>query len=173
MTFKFSQDGYSEEAAVTGEFTGEDLNMDGVLSFDDGELSAFTASFSGNSLVDGFSLTLDDIAGFAFDLDGSNILGDGFDEGIITTSFFGSDPGAPGYVTGRGELGSFACSLFACGAVTADGTPDFTSGFVTTSEVDVPISPVPVPNSVWFMLSALVGLGVVHRARRPGAARSA
>lgn len=45
MSFQFEQDGYAGGAKVSGSFTGEDLNLDGLLSAN--ELSAFSAFWSG------------------------------------------------------------------------------------------------------------------------------
>ena len=61
--FTFVQAGFSDGAEVTGSFSGVDLDGNGQLSTFESELTAFEMSFSGNRLVDGFSLGLDDLFG--------------------------------------------------------------------------------------------------------------
>ncbi|NNM00184.1 MAG: autotransporter outer membrane beta-barrel domain-containing protein [Gammaproteobacteria bacterium] len=93
-TFTFSQGGFSEGAAINGSFSGEDLDGNGELS--QGELTAFAVTFSGNSIVPGFSLGLPDLFGLVYRLDGGP-LGDDLTGGIegigATGSNFGYEVG--------------------------------------------------------------------------------
>ncbi len=57
--FTFSQMGFEEEAVITGSFTGEDLNNDGILTFrrdsiETGEITSFNMNFSGNNITPAF-----------------------------------------------------------------------------------------------------------------------
>jgi hypothetical protein len=81
VDFSFSQAGFSEGAGVTGTFTGSDLDLDGQLSSFEGEILAFSMTFSGNSIVPTFSLGLVDLFGLVYDLDGGP-LGDGTTGGM-------------------------------------------------------------------------------------------
>lgn len=92
VSFDFFQGGYDEGAFISGSFSGEDLDTDGRLEWDPtpsvNELTAFSLSFSGNSLVAGFSLGLGDVMGFLYGLDGGP-LGDIAPVG--TEGFFAGD----------------------------------------------------------------------------------
>lgn len=78
-TFVLEQGGYTGGARLTGSFTGVDSNADGYIRFSDGELSAFSIHFSGNSEASAFTLGLADFGPpnlhfpgvFSYDLDGS------------------------------------------------------------------------------------------------------
>jgi hypothetical protein len=64
---------------VTGSFTAADVDGDGQIAFFVDtifeEVTAFAASFSGNSLVPAFTLEFDLLFGLVYDLDGD--IGDG------------------------------------------------------------------------------------------------
>jgi len=114
--FTFVQGGFSDGAQVTGSFSAADLDGNGQISSFEGELTAFEMSFSGNSVVDGFSLGLDDLFGLVYDLDGD--IGDGLDfdvEGIA--AFAGSFT----YAMGPGPF--FECDGGACGVVSQTPEP--------------------------------------------------
>ena len=88
IDFTFLQDGFTDGATVTGTFSGTDNDADGQLSSFVGEVTAFSMTFSGNALVPVFSLTLADLFGLVYDLNGGP-LGDGLDldiEGIRAES---------------------------------------------------------------------------------------
>jgi hypothetical protein len=105
-TFDFSVGGWDGGGLVTGSFAGADTDGDGQLSAFDGEVSAFSMSYSGGTIVGAFALSLGDLFGLVYDLDGGP-LGDGVAldiEGIGATSapiFFGIGPGPVG-VCGTG-----------------------------------------------------------------------
>jgi hypothetical protein len=74
--FSFSEDGFSDGASVTGTFSGTDLDSNGQISSQFGnEVTAFSMSFSGNSVVPAFSANLSGLIGFAYTLNGG-ALGD-------------------------------------------------------------------------------------------------
>ncbi|NND59238.1 MAG: VPLPA-CTERM sorting domain-containing protein [Gammaproteobacteria bacterium] len=162
-TYTFSQGGFDEGATVTGSFTGEDLDSDGqIVFFGDesrgpgAELTAFTLTFSGNSLVGGFTVGLSDLFGFVWTV-GSAFIGDdasGAAEGI------GVDNGLIAYYVGPGPAalcdGSQVCS----------SVEDFSSGEITESIEAVQVNPVPVPAAFPLLAGALGVLGFVGRRRR-------
>ena len=99
--FTFIQSGFTDGASVTGTFTATDIDGDGQIAFFLGsifsEVTAFTASFSGNELVPAFTVDFTDLFGLVYDLDGD--IGDGLTgqvEGVAadsTTSFWAAGPG--------------------------------------------------------------------------------
>jgi hypothetical protein len=141
-SYSFTQGGFDNGATITGAFTGTDLDGDFQINSFTGELSSFSASFSGNALVGPWSSNL---AFLVFDLNGSNLLGDGIGgtgfEGISTG---GSVPNGFFWDVGPGPYnlcnGSQVCGLVGGG--------------------------VPEPSS-WAMLIAGFGLiGATLRRRR-------
>ncbi len=140
--YSFTQGGWTGGGLVTGTFSG--LDGDGDLQLDSffGEISAFGMSFSGNGFAPAFSFGLANLEGLVFDLDGSNLLGDGiagFDvEGIAASGYAGLYLAGPGPFDVCGE--GFECAVVA--------------------------SFVPEPSN-WAMLIAGFGLtGAVLRRRR-------
>jgi len=86
LSYTLFQSGYSEGAAVTGAFSGADLDGNGLLVHfpkNGGpeppiahlELTAFSMHFSGNSLSPAFDLALGDLYGFVYQI-GTNGVGD-------------------------------------------------------------------------------------------------
>lgn len=65
-TYVFTQAGYSAGATATGGFTGDDLNDDGIINSLEGEVSSFSLSFSGNSIVGAFSLDATSLIGLYY-----------------------------------------------------------------------------------------------------------
>ena len=142
--YSFIQSGFDDGAFVSGSFTGIDLNEDQRLNAFSGEVSNFTASFSGNGLVGAWS---SNNGVLVFDLNGSNLLGDGtidINEGIAVNYFV--PPGLPGWIAGPGPF--YLCNN------------DQPCGLVSSP------SAIPEPAS-WAMLIAGFGLaGAVQRRRR-------
>jgi hypothetical protein len=140
--FSFIHGGFTDGAFVSGSFSGSDVDGDGQLSSFDGELTAFTMSFSGNALVGAFTLDFGDLFGLVYDFDGD--IGDGVIldiEGIGVGSF-------PLYIAGPGPLA--ACDGVAdCGLVDGPGP-----------------APVPEPAAMALFGLGLIGLGAARRRRR-------
>ena len=65
-TYLFTQAGYSAGATATGAFTGNDLNNDGIINSLEGEVSSFSLSFSGNSIVSAFTLDATSLIGLYY-----------------------------------------------------------------------------------------------------------
>lgn len=82
ISFNFSQGGFSEGATVSGSFSGSDSDLDGYLTYDLfgglAEVTDFSLSFSGNSLVGAFSMGLPDLQALSFKLGGDDIIGNDF-----------------------------------------------------------------------------------------------
>jgi hypothetical protein len=87
-TWNFQQDGFFGGGVVTGRFSGNDLNNDGIVGFFAGgpasEITDFTLSFSGSALFHDFTLSTADLAA-------SVLIGGGFDY-VIGSSTLGGGP---------------------------------------------------------------------------------
>jgi hypothetical protein len=154
LSFTFSQGGYSEGAVVTGTFSGVDLDLNGQLAgFGGDEISAFSMSFSGNSIVSAFSLGIDDLFGLVYDL-GTPFLGDGLTLGIEGIGATGSQFE---YETGQGPLGTN-------GGFVGNLDPS------VTDSTELLVSVVPEPSTLTLFALGLVGMAAVSR-RRPARAQ--
>ena len=153
--YNFSQGGFEEGADVTGMFFGEDLNGNGQLSSANGEITDFMMSFSGNSLVQAFSLGFDALFGLVYDLDGGplgdgislDIEGIGADDGLFT---YLAGPG-PGAICGVGDI---------CAAVFSDDGASFSRELVMVSRK------VPEPGMLALFALGLAGIGLMRRRRQ-------
>lgn len=155
-TFSFSQMGFDEGAMITGSFTAEDMDANGWISFDslgfDREVTDFSLSFSGNSMVSAFAMGFAELQQLVFFVDGDNLLGNDFSPtdpfgGLEGLAAFSDD-----YLFATGLLGSGTEGGF---------VQDVNFGGVseTQSAVMVDRAPSPVPDSGSTAL--LLGLGVV------------
>ena len=120
-TFSFTQAGFSEGATVSMTFTGTDNDIDGQISSFNGEVTAFSMSFSGNTVVPAFSLSFPDLFGLVYDLDGGP-LGDGQ---ILGIEGVGASGPQFSYAAGPGPVG--LCGVGVICAIVSDGVSDDTS----------------------------------------------
>lgn len=158
-TYSFCQEGYSEDAYISGTFTGSDLNSDGQITNE--ELTDFTASFSGNSLVGPLSFTFENLGGFVYDNDGGP-LGDGTTGGTEGIGLFGT--GDSYYFAGPGPAD--LCGIGVDCAEVSDGSGTDTSqqlipinGGACPSAIVAPATPVPAfPLGAIWILGGLAGL---------------
>jgi hypothetical protein len=185
LTFDFRQEGYAGGAAVTGSFTGADLDGNGILvHFPTGgpggpafpiansELTSLEMHYSGNSLSPAFDLALADLYGFVYQLN-TPALGDdpAFDptvnrnliEGIgligaghFYTSGLGPNGMVGGYVGGPIDLSDQ--NALADHALDATNQP-------------LQVAPVPEPASAALLLVAGAATRVGRRHRVPLASR--
>ncbi|MDH5612971.1 MAG: VPLPA-CTERM sorting domain-containing protein [Gammaproteobacteria bacterium] len=160
ITYNFYQGGYTEGAFVSGTFELEDYNQDGQLSSFAGELIDFSMTFSGNSLVNAFSIShietnYNEVVYNLYDL--GNFLGDDTNTGYSSYEQISAATGT-GLLYGAGAaLGELCVSGFDCGVVNNSGAGDYTYEMVVVSSV-------PVPAAVWLFGSGLLGLiGVARR----------
>ena len=144
--YNFSQTGFEEGASISGSFEGADSNLDGLIKQD--ELSAFSFSWSGNSLVSAFSQSLSDLNYLTYNTS-RNVLGDANPE-IIASNWFTTTGFA--YVSGV-DAGSQGGSVLDM----ALGTESATTSLIS-------VAAVPLPGAVWLFGSALLGfMGVKRR----------
>jgi hypothetical protein len=136
LDFTFEQAGFSEGAVVTGTFSGEDLDSNGQLSSFDGEISGFSMSFSGNSIVSAFSLGFPDFFGLVYDLDGGP-LGDGL---LLDVEGVAAGGAPEAYAAGPGAFGPFnQCGIGIDCAYVSDGSAsDFSQELVDVQLVPEP-----------------------------------
>lgn len=67
QNYSFLQEGYSEGATVSGVFSADDLNGNGLIESESGEVVTLTVDWSGNSIVSPFTLSYPETtAGFDF-----------------------------------------------------------------------------------------------------------
>jgi hypothetical protein len=152
--YNFTQTGYEEGATISGSFVANDLTsngkIEGTIYSNFNEISAFTVSFSGNSLVSAFTHTLSDLEFLIYNTSRS-VLGDQGQE-VIAPNWFGTTGFF--YITGvgTGEQGGYVQNL------------DTGLWSHTESLVNVTPAAVPVPGAVWLFGSVLAGF--VGAARR-------
>jgi hypothetical protein len=75
-SWTYAVGGWGGGGTVTGSFDGTDLDGDGQLSSFAGEVTGFSMSYSGGTIVGPFALTFAELFGLVYDLDGGP-LGDG------------------------------------------------------------------------------------------------
>lgn len=151
-TYSFSQGGFDGGASVTGNFSGVDLNSNGFLDYNSGEISSFNLSFSGGTIVPAFSLGLNDLAGLVYQLNGTNFMGD---NGVFNTGEGIVALGATySYFSGIGPLG-----------VTGGQIVDASFNPLTSTTSLVSVTAVPEPESFAMMLAGLGLIGLMVRRR--------
>lgn len=155
-TFTFSQMGFDEGATITGSFTAEDADANGWISFDslgfDMEVTDFSLSFSGNSMVSAFAMGLAELQQLVFFVNGDNLLGNDFSPtdpfgGLEGISVFNDDYLFASGLLGSGTEGGFVQDI------------NFGGFSETQSAVVVEQAPRAVPDS--GSTAILLGLGFV------------
>ena len=153
-TFNFFQAGYFEGASIVGSFTGEDLDSDGAINSFNSEVSDFSFSFSGNSIVSSFTHTFSELNGLIFVI-GTSYLGD---DAILGIEGIASGPnhgaGPPHQFSLIGGLGPYS-NLGGQVMDNATGALDSTTNLIAVFQV-------PEPGIILLMVFGLAGLGVAR-----------
>lgn len=157
--FAFSNSGYATGGSISGQFTGDDADDNGILDFAAGEITAFTAQFTGNRFVAPFSIGFDSLMQFSYNLDGT--LGDDAGDALFSRNAFNSF-----FVAG---VSGICDGVTFCAGVGA--TPEEGVVTVTLSRQPLIVTEVPEP-ATWALM--IGGLGLTGFAlRRRAAARHA
>jgi PEP-CTERM motif len=145
----FEQKGYSGGGVVSGSFSGNDLNGDGLLSSLDGELVNYSMSFSGDSIVANFTHDNSIFNALIYSV-GSSHLGNLGVEGVLSDVF-----GVTGYyyMSGIAVTGTYGGSVI-----------DLVSGATSSTPELISVTPaVPEPSTYALVV---MGLGVLGFARK-------
>ena len=146
--YNFSQTGFDGGASVSGSFEASDLNTNGLLEgsvfTNFNEITSFTMSFSGNSIVPAFTHTFADLTYLGHD-PSKLTMGAANPEGVATNWF-----GTTGYtyvsgVATNGQQGAGIINWLTSGETKSENL------------INVTPSAVPVPGAVWLFGSALAG----------------
>jgi hypothetical protein len=130
--------GWSGGGAVTGYFSGEDLNHDGYINLANGEVDAYQITFSGNSIVPDFTHTLGDLQFFRY-----------------TVGSTGFRPSFPLY--------SFGSGYFYDADDHVIGLPDLSVATVTRE--DALVTSIPEPSTAAIIAVGLFVLAATSRRR--------
>jgi hypothetical protein len=156
--YKFTEGGFTDGATLTGSFTAIDLDGNGVfgdgntLSPSQQEITAFSVTFSGNSLVMPFQFGLPDLHAFIYDPLGLSPYFAGY---LGFKVFHGAGEVSAGYKGFRCS-GKNVCAF----VVDLNGNGDATKDANVTS-------PAPEPATWAMMLLGFGSVGTVLRASRP------
>ena len=157
--YTFTQTGYEEGASISGSFAVSDVNGNGKISgaswADFTEISDYTVSWSGNSLVSAFTHTFADLTALNF-TPTRTVLGD-VDPEIIATNWFGT--------TGFQYISGVGASSQGGEVINLD-----TDGHSLSNNL-ISVSPaaVPVPGAVWLFGSAVAGFIGLRRRNKSAA----
>jgi hypothetical protein len=153
-TFLFSGGGFADGATFSGSFDADDLDDDGQISSFQGEVSAFSGFFSGNSLVGPLVFETDDLFGLVYDLDG--LIGDG-EEGDIEG--LSAQHGSGLFSVGPGPVG-LCDGIEPCALVESLGDFDESIQGLTITQA------IPEPATWALLLMGFGALGTITRRRR-------
>jgi len=164
--YNFSQGGFAEGATVDGMFFGEDLDNNDQLSSFAGEITDAMMSFSGNSIVDAFSLGFSDFVGLVYDLNEGPFIGDGSEEGIE----FGTDAETFDYHLGPIFFFPTPCdTIIICGEVLQNNLPLSFGVDTSTALASVTVKAIPEPSTLALFATGLALLAFLGWRRRKAA----
>jgi len=159
ISYNISQTGFAAGGSITGMFTGDDLNIDGIVGNYPGEVTAFMASWGGNATIGATSWTIGDLLGLVYELgtgdigdDGSLLLGI---EGLVTTN-------AEGFTWDSGN-GPGGFGAFPGGGIQGPPQEPPTGPIITTSNLITVTSKVPEPATLALFGIGLAGLGFARK----------
>ena len=180
LSYTYFQDGYSEGATVTGAFSGNDLDGNGLLiNFPSGpppvefqELTSWTMHFSGNALSPAFDLTLDDLYGFVYEIGSAGIGDDPAFEPTLNRNLIegiGAFSADHFYSSGLGPnqmIGGFVGA-----EIDFSDLNNLAAHALDTSENLALVTLVPEPASITLLIAAGVVVGAMRPERRAPARR--
>ncbi len=149
--YYFSQGGYTDGASVFGSFTGSDLDGDGFIDASVGEVTDFTASFSGNTVVSAFTIDYSNLVGGTLVYDLSGGLGYAGDDSLLVLS----------------DDNAYTVGLQLCDGVNiCSAVGDLNTYVFDSSPEGLKVTAVPEPAAWAMMLVGFGAVGVVARRRR-------
>jgi hypothetical protein len=155
LGFDFVQNGFLGSGQITGAFSGVDLDGDGVLNSEEGEITSFALSFSGAEFIPAFTLALSDLTRLIYGIGNATLGGDPANdqEGILAIGSFT-------YAAGPGPV-DFCLDNAVCGLIFAEDAPITSTGAITVSEAVAP-SPVPLPAPALLLVGGLAAMGALR-----------
>jgi hypothetical protein len=155
LGFDFVQNGFLGSGQITGAFSGVDLDGDGVLNSEEGEITSFALSFSGQEFIPAFTLALSDLTRLIYSIGNATFGGDPANdqEGILAIGSFT-------YAAGPGPV-DFCLDNAVCGLIFAEDAPITSTAAITVSEAVTP-SPVPLPAPALLLMGGLAAMGALR-----------
>jgi hypothetical protein len=155
LGFDFVQNGFLGSGQITGAFSGIDIDGDGVLNSEEGEITSFALSFAGAEFIPAFTLALSDLTRLIYSIGNATLGGDPANdqEGILAIGSFT-------YAAGPGPV-DFCLDNAVCGLIFAEDAPITSTAAITVSEAVAP-SPVPLPAPALLLIGSLAALGALR-----------
>lgn len=155
--YSFTQSGFSGGGVISGSFSGVDANGDGQISSFSNEVSGFSLTFSGDTIVGSFAHSLTDLnsGGLVYTVGGTTLgsVPTGGTEGLAS-NWFNASAGFS-YASGLGptnNLGGFA--------------KDIATGATSSTTQLIQVTAVPEPESYAMLLAGLGLVGAIAGRRR-------
>jgi hypothetical protein len=156
--YNFSQIGYTGGGVINGSFDAIDTDLNGQISSFSGEVTGFSMTFLGDSIVGSFTHTFSDLSGLVYDI-GSGFIGDETspDTEGLASNWFGFSGFI--YVSDMGPTGGFGGRVI-----------DIATGATSSSQELITVTAVPEPETYAMFMAGLGLLGFIVRRRKNGQA---